>query len=353
MTIITELSGNELSCLAGKNYIPGNFVIGNSVNSLGVSEKIESSLKGSLGQELKPITSMLNISRQNAYQRMLEAAASSNATGVIGVNSKLFFHWKNFELITSGSTINTIDPSTKRPLFSASVDGKQFYALLDAEYAPIAFVFGNVAYATAMSGGLIGKLNSFKRGEVKSLSDTFNKTRRLALARLIQRAQEKKANAIVDIKTTTHLFTGVNEMLMTGTATQHPLLSASNMMTSTLSADEMWNLAKIGYAPKQLLLGISIFSTGSIRNLSTMIKSLYQNEIPELTDLFIEARKNALDIIETEAKAINAEKVIGMKTHIYHLGNGLIEFLAIGTAVEKLSGIKTVSPSLPSALFHS
>jgi uncharacterized protein YbjQ (UPF0145 family) len=351
MTVMTELSGNDLACLAQKNYAPGNIVIGNSVNSLGWSDKIESSLTGMLGKELKPITNRLNEIRQNAYQRMLNEATSSNATGVIGVNSRLLLHWNNLESVISGSTINATNQPAKMPPFSASVDGKQFYALLDAEYTPVSFVFGNVAYATAMSGGLMGKLGTFKRGEVKSLSDTFNQTRRLALARIIDRAKEHNANAVIDIKTTTRLFTGVNEMLMTGTAVQHRLFADSSMMTSTLSADEVWNLAKTGYAPKQLLLGTSVFSVGLIRNLSSMIKSLYQNETPELTDLFNQARKNALAIIDSEARAIKAETVIGIKTDIYHLGNGLIEFLVIGTAIEKLSGIKTVSLTLPAELY--
>jgi uncharacterized protein YbjQ (UPF0145 family) len=351
MTVMTELSGNDFACLAQKNYTPGNIVIGNSVTSLGLSDKIESSLTGMLGKELAPITNRLNESRQNAYQRMMQEAAALSATGVIAVNSKLLFHWNNLESILSGSTVNATNQPTKMPLFSASVDGKQFYALLDAEYTPVSFVFGNVAYATAMSGGLMGKLGTFKRGDVQSLSDAFNQTRRLALTRIIDRAEENKANAVIDIKAMTQVFTGVNEMLMTGTSVQHRLFADSGMRTSALSADEIWNLAKMGYAPRQLLLGSSIFSVGLIHNLSAMIKSIYKNEIPELTDLFNHARKKALAIIDSEAKTINAETVIGMKTQIYHLGNGLIECLIIGTAVEKLPGIKTESPVLPAELY--
>jgi uncharacterized protein YbjQ (UPF0145 family) len=351
MTVMTELSGNDFSCLAQKNYTPANIVTGNSVRSLGLSDKIESSLTGMLGKELIPLTKKLNDSRQNAYQRMMQEATALNASGVIGVNSKLLFHGNNLESIFSGSTVNAKNQAKKMPLFSTSVDGKQFYALLDAEYLPVSFVFGNVAYATAITGGIMGKLSTFKQGEVKNLSDTFNQTRQLALARIIDRAREHKADAIIDIKAMTQIFTGANEMLMTGTAIEHRLFADSTMRTSTLSADEIWNLARLGYAPRQLLLGTSIFSVGLIRNFSNMLKSIYQNEIPELTDLFNQARKNALTIIDSGAKAIHAETVIGMKTHIYHLGNGLIECLIIGTAIEQLSGIKTESLTLPVELY--
>jgi hypothetical protein len=35
MAITTGLSGNEIYCLAQKNFNPGNIVVGNSVHSLG------------------------------------------------------------------------------------------------------------------------------------------------------------------------------------------------------------------------------------------------------------------------------------------------------------------------------
>ncbi len=38
--------------------------------------------------------------------------------------------------------------------------------------------------------------------------------------------------------------------------------------------------------------------------------------------------------------------MVGIKTHIHELGN-LIEFMAIGTAVKRVPGIATVTPTLP------
>ena len=39
-------------------------------------------------------------------------------------------------------------------------------------------------------------------------------------------------------------------------------------------------------------------------------------------------------------------RVIGIHVHIHELGR-LIEFMAVGTAVKRLPGINTLSPSLP------
>ena len=44
---------------------------------------------------------------------------------------------------------------------------------------------------------------------------------------------------------------------------------------------------------------------------------------------------------------ISADDVVGIKTNVYQLGNGIIEFLAIGTAVKKMPGLATASPTLP------
>jgi hypothetical protein len=38
--------------------------------------------------------------------------------------------------------------------------------------------------------------------------------------------------------------------------------------------------------------------------------------------------------------------VIGIKTHVHELG-GLLEFMAIGTAVKRVANLKSVTPTLP------
>ncbi len=345
MVTVTELSGNEIYCLAQKKFKGGDVITGNSVNSLGLSEKLESSLKGTLGKELKSFTHMLSKGRENAYDRMLKKAISAN--GIIGVNSKLFFHKNNLEFITSGCIVTKENQSSNELLFSTSGNGKQFFVLLDAEYLPLSFVFGNIAYST-LTGGLTGKIKSFSRGEIKTLSDIFNQTRHLALERIIDQAKKMQANAIIDVEITTLTFTGLNEMLMTGTAVQHDLFkSEGNIMTSHLSHDEVWSLARMGYVPKQILMDTTVFSLGFMQGFKSVFKLLSLQEIPELSHLFDQARKNVLSRMKEKARMINAEEVIGIKTYIYHLGHGLFEFLAIGTAIVKMSGIKTQSESLP------
>jgi hypothetical protein len=48
-----------------------------------------------------------------------------------------------------------------------------------------------------------------------------------------------------------------------------------------------------------------------------------------------------------DATAAGADNVAGIKTYVYDLGKGLIEFMAIGTAVKYIPGLSTQSPNLP------
>lgn len=221
--------------------------------------------------------------------------------------------------------------------------------MMDAGYQPLKFVFGNIAYSIGVGGGILGNLKSLGRGEIKEFSDVFNATRHHALQRIVQEAKAAGANAVVGIETRIMPFQGVHEMLMLGTAARHPGLPAetnANPVTSDLTMEEMWNLANLGYAPVKLVLGTAVYSLGVVGGFKAMIKSITRGEISDLTSLIYEAREHALGLIKQEAESLGADDVIGIRTHIHELGN-LIEFMAVGTAIKKMPGMTTVTPTLP------
>ncbi len=349
MTKTTGLSGNEIYCLSLKGYQPGNIVVGNSVHSLGFVGSIRSTFRSIIGGELQQITSLIEEGRETAYKRMEREAAANGATGITGVTSELIFHGGNIEFLSIGSAVHAIDSADKSN-FSTSDNGQHLYAQLDAGFKPVCFAFGNVAYAMGVGRGITGSFKTLARGEIREYSDMFNHTRHLALERIIAHAQQLKANSVMGIHTTILPFGGVSEMLMIGTASRYKELPAGleNMvLTSDMTNVEMWNMQKLGFMPMKLLLGTSVYSLGFIGGLTSLFKSFVRGEINELTRLIYDARENAIGLINQEAKSIGADDIVGVKTYVYEIGGGLVEFLAIGTAVKKVEGIKPASEQLP------
>ena len=73
------------------------------------------------------------------------------------------------------------------------------------------------------------------------------------------------------------------------------------------------------------------------------LQSLGGGEVTGLTELLYEAREKALARIEQDAEAHGADEVVGVKTRVYDLGGGLVEFMAIGTAVKKMANVYNAS----------
>lgn len=358
MPIITGLSGNELYCLREKGFQPGNLVVGNSVFSLGFLGSVTSSLRTIGGGEIHEITEIIREGRSQSYLRMVEEARRHGGEGVTGVTSQLCFHDTNIEYLSIGSTIHHegYNPHDNDHVFSTSANGQELYCQMDCGFKPVQFVFGNVAYSLGVGGGVMGALRSLKSGEVIEYSNMLNKTRHLALERISAEAREAGANAVLGIQTVISSIIGVQEMLMIGTASHHPDLPAEysdNPITSDLTNEEMWNVIHAGYCPIKLVLGVSVFSIGIAGGVKAFMKSFVKGEVKELTYMIYQARIKALSMIEQDAASCGAEDVVGVKTYVYDLGGGVIELLAIGTAIKKMPQIKQQSENLiPQAIIR-
>jgi uncharacterized protein YbjQ (UPF0145 family) len=79
------------------------------------------------------------------------------------------------------------------------------------------------------------------------------------------------------------------------------------------------------------------------------LRGFMKGEITPLTQMIYGAREESLKKVQQQAQQVGADEVLGIKTYIYQLGgdSDMIEFLAIGTAVKRVSGISTRSDSLP------
>ncbi len=352
-TICTGLSGNEIYCLNLYGYQPGNLLIGNSVFALGLIGGMTSSIRTTVGGEIKQLTKMIAEGRRLSLGRFEEELNKSDGVGATGLSSQIIFHAGNVEFLSIGSTVHRQDNNSNQ-VFTTASDGQELFCQLDMGYAPIKFVFGNVAYSIGFMKSFFGGLKQITKGEVKQYSDIFDTTRRLALTRMMDEAKSLQANSVIGIKTTILPLgpQGIQEMVMVGTASYNQQLESlseqyETVLTSNLNAEEMWNLAQIGYAPVGLLLSTSVYSLGLIGSIKASLKNLIKGEISDLTDMIYGARQKAIEKLQNQANDLDANLVVGIKTYIYDLGSGLIEFLAIGTAVKKVETLKTNSNQLP------
>ena len=344
---ISGLSGNEIYCMHLKGFEPVGIVVGNSVRSMGFIGGLTSGVRGVIGGEIPEITEIIHEGRQSAYDRMVAEVKEGSAHGAVGVTSELRNLAGNTEYLFVGSSVRHAGSDE---FFTSAGDAQELYCHMDAGYKPLRYVFGNIAYSMGAIGGIIGGLKTMVRGEIKEFSDIFNATRHHALERAVREAKRVGANAVVGIRTNVERFNGAHEMLMAGTAATLAALPpqyAQDPVTSDLTGEELWGLTAMGFAPLKLLMSTSVYSLGALGGLKAMFKGFVKGEISDLTTLVYDAREHVFDRIEQEAAQLGADQVVGIKTYIIELGSGLIEFVAVGTAVKKMPGLAVATPTLP------
>jgi uncharacterized protein YbjQ (UPF0145 family) len=352
--IVSGFSGNEMFCLNDKGWAPGSIVVGNSVQSLGFFGGISSGLRTIAGGEIENLTQLITEGRHAAIERLEKEARQHHNDGVTGVTSELKQISGMQEFLAIGSGVR--GKNFNGDFFTTACSGQDLWCQIDAGYQPRHFVIGNVAYALGITRGIFGWFRGVAGGEIKQFSDMYNHTRHLALERLEKEARACGANAVVDIHT--HIIplgAGAQEMLMVGTASYHPALgdNPDRPVTSELTGEELWNLARMGYAPMRLLLGVSVYSIGLAGGIGAFFSRLARGEVDQVTQLIYEARANCLEHVYGEAKAIGADAVIGIKIFIYEIGSSYVEVMAIGTAIKKMDGLSPQSPTLiPQAIIR-
>jgi uncharacterized protein YbjQ (UPF0145 family) len=350
MAMVTGLSGNEIYCMALKNYRPGEIVVGNSVNSMGFLGALVSGFKNIAGGEIEPVTEAIESGRLMAFKRMVSEASREGAAGVTGVTGELKDFAGNTEFLFVGSCLMNKGDAPDRPFFTSAGSAQELYCHIDAGYAPLQHVFGNIAYSPGVGGSLTASLKTLVRGEITEYSNIFNSTRHKALERIVNQAKACRANSVVGIRTSITLWHGAHEMLMTGTAALNPQLPDQHLnapVTSDLTGEELWAMTSLGYAPLKLLISASVYSLGIAGGFKAAFKAFTKGEISDLTTLIHDAREVAIGRLKAEADSLGADEVVGVKTYIVQLGDALVEFLAVGTAVRRLPGVKVMTPQLP------
>jgi uncharacterized protein YbjQ (UPF0145 family) len=348
---VSSLSGNEIFCLQLKGLLPAELVVGNSVRSLGLAGALGSGLRTLAGGEVENVTELISDGRHAAISRLVEEARRHGAHGVTGVTTELSTLAGYTEFLSQGTGV--VASGDTPAFFTTSASGTELYCHLEAGYTPVSFVMGNVAYALGIGRGIAGGLSTLARGEVHQYSEMYNRIRHLALFRMRREAASVGANAVVDVRIDLRPFgPGVVELLMTGTASRHAALPSdprdpTSVTTSELTGAELFSLAQLGYAPVQLVMATSVYSLGVMGGIGASFAALAKGELREVTELIYGARENCLALLRQEAQELGAERVIGNRLQIRELSPGLIEVVAVGTAVRRMGGVTPAVATLP------
>lgn len=331
--VTTALDGNELYLLQSLGYRPGQLLVGNSVQALGVLKTLGAGVRNAFGGESATISELIKSGRDAALLRMEQEAEQVQACGVSSVRAELSQLSGNTEFLATGSALmgKTADHGS---IFTSSFDGKQLFCAMDAGYTPVHFAFGNIAYSIGIGGGFLGGVKTMFRGEIPEYSNILNTTRHAALSRLEADARHRGANVVLGVETDLTRFEDFHEMYMTGTSAVHPSLPSGQVASCDLTCDELWSLAKAGYAPMKILMGTAVYALGVAGSIKAWLRSLKRGEIPELTSLVYDAREHALDLVEQQAESLGADFVAGTDVYVQELAPGVLEFLAVGTAVK-------------------
>ena len=83
-----------------------------------------------------------------------------------------------------------------------------------------------------------------------------------------------------------------------------------------------------------LVRGNTVRAAHAQHDLSAWMKNLVGGEIHEYTKLMAEAREQALDRLEAEARARGADAVVSLRFVTCEIATGAAEFLAYGTGVK-------------------
>jgi uncharacterized protein YbjQ (UPF0145 family) len=112
--------------------------------------------------------------------------------------------------------------------------------------------------------------------------------------------------------------------------------------TSDLSVNEFLLIKEVGFHPVGLVMGSSIYHIGT--QLGRWGKNM---EMQTLTQALYHSRELAMVRMEEEADALGADGIVGVRltVNVHAWGSNVIEFLAIGTAVQHDAGQNWRAPN--------
>ena len=236
------------------------------------------------------------------------------------------------------------------PLFTSDLSVSEFVLLEQMGWRPLGLVLGSSIYHVGIQYG-----NFYQNQELPYLSAAMYEARELAMSRMEEEADVLGADGIVGVRLEVGGYAWAEnalEFTAIGTAVKAPAGDAvwrtrdNKPFTSDFSVQDFYKLvSSTGYVPRELVLGNCVYHIAH-QGFMQQMKTIGNNiELGNYTEAIYDARELAMARMQAEAEAHGADGIIGMqiveKTHIW--SPHVIEFMAIGTSVEKRGEPKNVA----------
>jgi uncharacterized protein YbjQ (UPF0145 family) len=239
--------------------------------------------------------------------------------------------------------------------FTSDLSVNEFLLVKEIGFQPLGLVMGSSIFHIGWQ-----PIRPGYSEELTTLTQALYHSRELAMVRMEEEADALGADGIVAVRLTVNVHTwgsNVIEFLAIGTAVrcERPPANAPKSwrapngkpFTSDLSGQDFWTLMHAGYRPVGMVMGNCVYYVAQPPQLMGYQGQPLQNmELQGPTQAFYDARELAMERMQAEAEALEAEGIVGVtvdeSNHTW--GSSVLEFSAIGTAVVALSDDHRIPP---------
>jgi uncharacterized protein YbjQ (UPF0145 family) len=231
----------------------------------------------------------------------------------------------------------------KRGLFTSDLSVDEFLLVKAAGFEPLGFVVGSSIYHIGY------QQSSWRQSqEMDVLSQAMYSARELAMTRMEEEADQLGADGIVGVRLDIGRYewgADMAEFISMGTAIRHAggqLHRAPNgrPFTSDLSGQDFYKLLASGHRPVGMVMGSCVYHVAH-QSMWKAMRQIGQNtELPNFTQALYDARELAMERMQREAEALQAEGIVAVRLEerSHGWGSHVIEFFAVGTAIVPLDG---------------
>jgi len=228
-------------------------------------------------------------------------------------------------------------------LFTSDLSVNEFLLVKEAGFEPLGLVVGSSIYHIGI------QVAGWKKSqELTVLSEAMYGARQLAMTRMEEEADQLGADGVVGVRLDIGRYEwgqDMAEFIAIGTAVKHRdgvLHRAPNgrPFTSDLSGQDFWTLLRTGHRPVGMVMGSCVYHVAHRGMFQSLAQTGRNVELSNFTQALYDARELAMERMQSEAAAIEAEGIVGVqlqeKSHGW--GSHTIEFFAIGTAIVPREG---------------